>query len=365
MSKKSIIKLIVLAIISILCIIFVYNDYFIYKTPILKITNIETTSNNNGDNDEIHYTQNITGVIKNGKYKGNIVKITNLTSSSGVYDEQLHMRSELLVSLSKDGKEVKRVLTVKRDKYMAILIVIFIDLLLLIGNKKGLKTLLSLIVNIAITTISIILFKKYSSMSMLLLYICVSIIFIVVSLLITSGKNKKTYSAILSSIVSLFVSFGLIYLIILLFGKDIFIWNMDYIEAVGDYKNFFYVSILLCGLGAIMDISITIASSINELIEKDKNITKKNLLKSGREISKDIVGTMINVMLYTCYTPIVPTVLLAVKNRLPIAKALYLYGNLELLIVLCGCISIVLSIPISLFISLLIFKRDKNRRNKK
>ena len=364
MSKGTKIKLIVLAIISIFCIVFVYNDYFIYKTPILKITNIETKEEKSPLSDEIHYTQNITGIIKNGKYKGKIVKFTNLTSTSGVYDEQLHKRSELLVSLSKDGSEIVRVLTVKRDKYLVILSVIFIDLLLIIGNKKGLKTLISLIVNIAISALSIIVFKSSSKISMLLLYIIVSIIFIVISLFITSGKNKKTYAAIASSIVSLFVSFSLIYLIIHLFGKDIFIWNMSYIEAVRDYRNFFYVSILLCGLGAIMDISITISSSLYELILKDKKITKSSLLKSGKEISKDIVGTMINVMLYTCYTPIVPTVLLTIKNKLPLIKALNLYGNLELLIILCGCISIVLSIPISLFVSLLILKNDKVRRGK-
>lgn len=361
MSKKNIIKIIVLIIFSISCMVFVYNDYFIYETPILKITNIETSYEKSDLSNEKHYTQTITGIIKNGKHKGKIVEVKNYTSTSGVYDEQIHKRSELLVSLSSDGSEVVRIKNIKRDKYLVLLIVIFMDLLIMIGNKKGLKTLLSLIINIGISVISILLFKKYSSVNLLLLYLVVSIIFIIVSLFIISGKNKKTLAAIISSICSLLISFGLIYLIISLFGKDIFIWNMEYIEAVRDYKNFFYVSILLCGLGAIMDISITIASSINELINKNPNINMKSLLKSGREISKDIVGTMINVMLYTCYTPVVPMLLLTVKNRVPIARALYLYGNLDLLIVLCGCISIVLSIPISLFISLFIFKRGNKK----
>jgi uncharacterized membrane protein len=200
---------------------------------------------------------------------------------------------------------------------------------------------------------------------MLLLYFGVSIIFISLSLYIISGKNKKTIAAIISSIYSLFVSFGLVYLVIALFGKDIFIWNMDYIEAVRDYKNFLYVSILLCGLGAIMDISITLSSSLYELIMKNPKIDKKSLLRSGREISKDIVGTMTNVMLYTCYTPVVPMILLTIKNNIPIAKALNMYANLELIIVLCGCISIVLSIPISLYISLFVLKNGKLRRNRK
>ena len=135
---------------------------------------------------------------------------------------------------------------------------------------------------------------------------------------------------------------------------------MDYIDMVFDYENFFYVSILLCGLGAIMDIAITISASLSELIDKKPKIRRSELIESGKEISKDIVGTMVNVMLYTCYAPIIPMVFLAVKNRMPLLAAFNNYGSLDLIIILCSCISIVLAIPISLWVSVSIFK-PKNR----
>jgi uncharacterized membrane protein len=128
-------------------------------------------------------------------------------------------------------------------------------------------------------------------------------------------------------------------------------------EAVYDYYNYLYVIILLSGLGAIMDISITIASSLNELILKNNKIDRTSLLKSGKEISKDIVGTMINVMLFTCYTSVIPTIILATRNNLPFINALNYYGSLELTIVLCTCLGIVLTIPISLMISVLILNK--------
>ena len=100
-----------------------------------------------------------------------------------------------------------------------------------------------------------------------------------------------------------------------------------------------------------MDISITISSSLSELINRDPKITKKALLKSGKEISKDIIGTMINVMLYTCYTPMIPLVFLAIKNNMDLTDALSLYGEVDLIAVFCSSISIVLAIPISLYIA--------------
>ena len=44
-------------------------------------------------------------------------------------------------------------------------------------------------------------------------------------------------------------------------------------------------------------------------------------------------------------------VFLAIKNNMSLINALNYYGEIELIIVLCSCISIVLAIPISLYIS--------------
>ncbi len=349
---KNIINYIVMFILSVLIILFVYNDYFLYKTPIVKVTNIV---NDKADGNE-YYTQNITGIVKNGEYKNKEVSLINITSISSVYDDEIHKNSELFVDISSDG-EVMGITNIKRDKYMVILLVLFIDLILVVAKLSGFKTLVSLIINIIITIISILVFKNnYKTINMLLLYLFVSIIFITTSLYITNGKSKKTLSAIISSIISLFISFTLSFIVIKLFGKNVTIWTMDYIEAVYDYENFFYVSILLSGLGAIMDIAITMSSSLSELIDKDNKISRNNLIKSGKEIGKDVVGTMINVMLFTVYTAVIPSVFLAIKNGMVLINALNFYGEIDLIIVLCSSIGITLAIPISLYISVYILK---------
>lgn len=358
MKKYLTLKNIIMLICSILLIVFVYNDYFLYKTPILKIKKIDTVVEQYGSYNEKYYNQKIMGYIKNGKYKGKEIIVNNVASTSGVNDEQIHKRSELFINISEDG--VYSIMGIKRDKYIAILIVLFVDLIIIVSGKQGVKTLISLFVNILISALAIFIFQSNSErLNLLILYIIVSIIYIVVSLIITNKRGPKTYSAIVSSIVSLFVSFGLSLLIINICKMDVTIWTMEYIEYVRDYVNYFYVYILLSGLGAIMDISITISSSLNELIDKNFKISKKELLKSGKEISKDVIGTMSNVMLFTCFTPIIPISFLALRNNMPLFTAINYYGEIELIIVLCSCISIVLAIPISLYISTYILKKYK------
>ena len=365
MSKKNLkLKIILLVIISVLSIIFVYNDYFLYKTSILKVNKVENKIKDSSMFRETYYDQQITGIIKNGQYKGKEYSITNTVAVTGVYGEIIHEGSEIFVEFSNAG-EIIEISGVKRDKYLVILFVIFVDLMIITAGKKGVKTLVSFVINVIISALAIFVFQKnLNKINMLLLYLGVSILFIVLSLYITNGKSKKTLSAILSSIASLFVSFGLAFILINVYKEEISIWTLEYIEAVYEYENFFYVTILLCGLGAIMDISITLSSSLNELIEKDPSIKKSALIKSGREISKDIVGTMINVMLYTCYTPIIPIVLLAIKNNVSLSDALSLYGEVDLIAVFCSSISIVLAIPISLYIATFILSPRKKEVNK-
>jgi len=354
------ILLVLMAILSIASIVFVYNDHFLYKTIIMKVTDVTDVKDGEESSGELIYKQSIKGVIKNGEYKNNKIETTNEYSKSLVFEDKIEKGNELFIELSSNGKSVITITGIKRDKYLAILSIIFIDLIILIAGRKGLKTLLSLFINIGITLAAIIYIMNHSkTVNILIIFFSISILFAILSLFITNGKSKKTLTAIVSSIISLIISFGLSYLLIKIFEDNIYIWNMSYIEAVHDYNNYLYVSVLLCGLGAIMDISITITSALSELIRKNPKIKKEALIKSGRVISKDIVGTMINVMLFTCYTSVIPTIVIATKNKIPFTNAMDFYGGLELMIVLCNCIGIVLTIPISLFISIWILSKKK------
>ena len=123
--QKKYYKYIIMAVLSLACVIFTYNDYFLYKTPILKINHIENEYKKTSTYGEDYYTQTITGVIKNGKYKGKKMTFTNTMSTSGVYGEQVHKNTELFLDLSNDGSRVVGIANIKRDKYLVILLVIF------------------------------------------------------------------------------------------------------------------------------------------------------------------------------------------------------------------------------------------------
>ena len=59
-----------------------------------------------------------------------------------------------------------------------------------------------------------------------------------------------------------------------------------------------------------MDIAISISSSINEIYDKNPDIERKILIKSGMEIGKDIMGTMANTLVFAYISGSIPMILL-------------------------------------------------------
>ena len=106
-----------------------------------------------------------------------------------------------------------------------------------------------------------------------------------------------------------------------------------------------------------MDVAITISSSISELIQKDNNISVKNLQKSAREIGKDIMSTMSNVLFFTYLCSGLPIFVLALRNGFSMYNYISSNFTLELTRFLIGSIGIVLTIPVSAHTSIKLMKR--------
>lgn len=360
-NKLFIITYAILVLLSIGVIYFFSNNYAYYKKTIAKVTKVEekqtkTVPNNIGIQ-ETYYAQSITAVIKNGAQKGLLINIENERSFSGVLDKQISTGDDLFITFikSKDNKEKIIIEDIKRDKYIVFIVIIFMLTLILIGKRKGLLSLVSLAFNIILFSVILYLYKR--GMNILLLFMIAALLFTVISLILTLGINKKSISVITSTLISLIVSMLIACIVFLFYANKIEYEHMEFISAIYDYQSVFYSSVIIGGLGAIMDIAITISSSISELISNNPLLTVEELKRSGKHITMDIMGTMSNVLLFTYICGSLPIILFTMRNGMPLTMAIKYYLNLEMIRALTGSIGIVVSIPVSLKISLLFLKR--------
>ena len=195
---------------SLFSLYFISNNEDLYNKPIAKITSItEEESNKETDDGKIEPIKNqkIQAIIMNGIYKGKTVELNNITSFSQVNDLDLKVNDEVFLSIEdNDKQEISsvKILDLKRDKYIVYIINIFVALILLVGGSKGFRSLASVFVNIVIVFIIIGLFTK--GYDLMVFSIIASILFIVLSILIVSGRNKKSLSAIVGTLIGTLVS---------------------------------------------------------------------------------------------------------------------------------------------------------------
>ncbi len=353
-----------MVIIGIASIIFSYNNHFLYKETIAKVISskeelINTEEVGYGYTDET-YLQTITAKIINGEDSGKVITINNEYYKGETYTQKYNIDDELFISVNKDNNSIKDVFIegYKRDKYIVILVVSFILIITLVGKIKGLLSVVSVGLNIVIFNVIISIHMK--GFSLPLLSFLGAIIFSGICLTLVSGINKKTGAAIVSSILGITIT-TLLTLIVIYFTNYSGIRFEQMELLTGSYKDIFLSELILGGLGAIMDIGISISSSLNELVEKDKNITSKALIKSGFAIGKDIMSTMINVLFFTYICTSIPNLVIFFRNGLELHYLINDFISLELTRALIGAIGITITIPISIYISTYLYKRRNNK----
>ena len=362
MNTKRIV-LIIIAIIAVAGIVFVYNDAFMYDTTIAKVTGVtnEFSHEEEGPNGEgeSYYDQMLEVRILNGRHKGDRINLRNTYTASGVNDEHYYKGSRMFVTLNAAG-DGGSILGKKRDVYVALFFAAFVLMLVTVSGKHGGIVLLSFIINMVLLMSALKVYDTYGNL--LKVTMTVMLFFGVLTLIFAGGFHKKTWVAVLSTFVTVFLCFG-IYMVTMKTSERIPYEMMDYIVNPKDLSDLFLAGTLMGSLGAVMDVCISISAGISEVVIKTPEISLKALISSIREMGYDIMGTMINVLFFTYLSGTIPILVLKIKNGYTLYHLIRFQLVFETICFLIGAIGIVLAIPVSGFLSAMFFgKTGKNRR---
>lgn len=250
-----------------------------------------------------------------------------------------------------------------RTKPVILLGIIFLGLIVLFGKKKGVKTLISLIVTIL--SIFIVYIPAVLGGQNIYIWTILTCAFITFStVLIVYGYSRKTLTTALGCIGGVLVA-GLLTLIMngVLRLTGFVDENSIYLQQLNssiDLKAIIFGGILIGAVGAIMDVSIDIASSLSEVASKLEKPDFKTIVKSGFNIGKDIMGTMTNTLILAYIGSSLSTVLLLTASN---HSLVYLF-NLEMITVeiiqaLVGSIGILTAIPLTSVIAAGLYKHEE------
>lgn len=348
-NKRKVTILGILLVVVIMAFVFTKYDYFLYSNPIVKVTAVQETEYYEFGKENPFYNQEITAMVMNGEQKGDVVEFENIRTTSGLSCFDIREGDAVFVTLSGNG-EVDSIRNIKRDQYAVLLIGIFCFVLYAVSAKQSGPVLLATVLNLAV--FSGILFLR-AQFNIFILFIFGTIFFTVITLFITAGRNKKSLYAIISTLISVTVMMVIAMIVLKVNETFIAFETVDFVDYLYDYKEIFYSGLLISGLGAIMDTAIIMATSINELIEKDPSIGTKELKHSAWEIAQDITGTIMNVLLFSCVVGALPSVIFVISSGgMPLDFAFEYFGLAEVIRALVGCLGIILAVPISYVVNI-------------
>ena len=350
-------------------VFFVYHNDSFYDRPIAKVTQtnlVETTKTSDMyQNEDQLFTQHMIAVLKNGEEQGKLIYLTNEYSASGAYDHEYHVGNELFVSIdtNTDGNShlTGTINDVKRDKYVLMVAWVFILTLLFVGKKQGLLSVISLVVNALLLSKALDIYLKTSGFSLLWICSISVILFTVISLLLVNGFNEKTYAAIVATLLGTFFSLVITYLVMVVTSeRGLRYEEMQFVTS--PYRMVFMAGLFVGALGAVMDVAMTMSSSLFGLYEKNNDISIKALKDSGMEIGKDIMGTMTNILFFAYISGSIPMLILYFKNASPLGYTLSMNLSLEVARAMAGGIGIVLTIPFGLYTTIFFINRKKAKQ---
>ena len=255
-----------------------------------------------------------------------------------------------------------------RINKIIVLMFVFFALLIALGGIKGINTLVSLI----FTCASIFIFFLPSILSGYNIYfasIITCIYIIIMTLLFINGASKKTLTTILGCIFGV-ITAGIIFIIMnkFLYLTGICCEDELYLQMLDiniNLKAIIFAAIIISSMGAVMDVSMDISSSLYEIKIHKPNITFKEMLKSGLNIGRDIMGTMSNTLILAFIGKSLSTTLLIMTYSSSLGeifnKELIIVNALEALI---GSLSILLTAPITSIICSYIYNNKVFEKNK-
>ena len=244
----------------------------------------------------------------------------------------------------------------KRDTEIVVLLGFLILLLLIVTGRHGALTVGTVIINLIIFFVGF--WKCGDSSNVLSLCNKLVILFAAATLIGLNGINRKTWAALLSTLCARndYGDFDLV----MRHMEELDYSTMEYLGSIDNPDEMFHAEILLSGLGAIMDVSVAISVALSEIVRKKPDVTFLNCLNQKRN-GYDIMGTMINVLLFVFGCGLIPMCLIRMNNSVRFVTIIKLHIPCELCRFFVESIGIVLAIPVSIIITSVMMKMSAKK----
>lgn len=353
-----------LAIAGILFLLFLYrysqiDKVILYETEGRSFAKAEVMDviEDNETEDGISIGNQIVSLkLTSGKWKGKTVEATS--SSAYLYGAHCKKGSKVIAIVSESqGEMTASVYSQNREMQLYLIIAIFVFTIILIGGKKGLASVIGLGFTI-LCILFLFLPMIYKGISPIWSAVLVVILTTVATMYLVGGISRKTITAILGTVSGVLISA----LFAMLFCKmtNISGYNVSDIEDLIYIRDqtgikvgeLLFSGILISALGAVMDVAMSISSTIEEIHCQNSELTIKELFQSGMNVGKDMMGTMSNTLILAFAGGSINTLVFIFAYNYEYLQVVNMYAiGIEIIQGIASSMGVILTVPITSFLA--------------
>lgn len=295
-----------------------------------------------------------------GVRKGQVIE---MTSSAGyLFGATCTPGLRVIVMQSVAGDTtVSSVYSQDRGGVLLLFAALYLVALVVIGGKQGLKGALGL----AFTFLAIIFLYLplvYLGWPPLWTSVLICAVTTAVTMYFIGGPTRKTVVASAGTVAGVVIA-GLVAAI---FGAATGIsgWNVSDIETLITLWNtnginvgeLLFAGLLISSLGAVMDVAMSVASSMGEVLAQNPAMSRGALFASGMRIGRDMMGTDSNTLILAFAGGSVSMLVLDYAYDLPILQILN-SNNIGISVMqgLAGSFGVVLAVPVTVALATLLY----------
>lgn len=301
--------------------------------------------------------QEIEVKILTGEHNGEIHVIKNYLSNLFNVHAKVGLNIIVCIDAANSHTYSVSVYSYHRSPVLFGLIVFFFALLWVIGGKKGFKSILGLVFTF-ILIIYCLLPMLYRGYSPIFASVLIVIATTCVTLFLLNGWSCKTISAILGTTLGVIIA-GIVSSIAgtLAHVTGFHTEEVETLVVISkdqgmQIEGLLFAGILIASLGAIMDVAMSIASSIYEVYCANPKLGRKELFVSGINVGRDMMGTMSNTLILAFTGTSLNSLILIYSYNVSYNQLINMNMiGIEIVQGLSGSIAVILTVPIVAFIS--------------
>ena len=326
-----------------------------YRSEVIAVTEPERVEAAYDGWTDVHYEQDVTLRIDEGAVRGEVVTVHQQFAEPNdgykVFFYEVGDRVFAGFNFDSEMEPEWFIADHLREGPMLALVIAFFALIIAFGRFKGFNTVVSLVFTCA-AVFFIMIPAIIKGENIYLVTFITATYTIVMTLAIVAGVHPKSVAAAVGCICG--VGFAglltlamqdVMYISGLIDEDSSFVMYIN-ADAVIDLRGVIFAAIVIGALGATMDVAMSIASSLDELLYHRPDLSDFELMRSGLNIGRDIIGTMANTLVLAYVGSSLHTILLLLAYNNDLGSIINRENiAVELLQSVAGSIGILLAVP--------------------